>query len=94
MEKLWVSASIKTLPGHSPEKVADALRQLMKTTQLEPGCIQFDIHQHLDNPTHFTLWECWQDKAALEAHLNALHTKEYFSFNFTELRYIEKMQHL
>jgi len=94
MKKLWVSAGIKLLPGKSSVKAAHALLELMKKTQLEPGCIQFEIYQHLENPDCFTLWECWNDKAALQEHLALEHTQEYFRHDYTELRYLEKMKSL
>lgn len=94
MTTLWVSAGIRLLPGKSLTDAVQALSRLQQATQHEPGCRQFEIHQHLDQEGYFTLWECWKDQAALEAHLSAEHTKDYFSHGYTELRSIEKMKRI
>jgi quinol monooxygenase YgiN len=34
----------------------------------EPGCEQFDVLQHFQNPDRLVLLERWADQAALDAH--------------------------
>jgi len=46
----------------------------------EPGVARFDVLQHLDNPTHFTLVEVYVDEAANLAHKQTPH---YFTWRDT-----------
>ncbi len=48
------------------------------TLTLEPGgCLRFDVHQDVSDPTLFLLIEVYRDMAALEAHRNSAHFREY-----------------
>jgi quinol monooxygenase YgiN len=42
-------------------------------TVLEPGVIRFDVFQDATNPSHFSLFEVYQDLAARDAHLQTEH---------------------
>ncbi len=92
MNKLWISAGIEVQSGKNIQQVKDAIAKLVETTLTEPGCFQFDALQDKETPEHFTLWECWQDEAALKAHFEAPHTKAYIANNFTQVRYVERLQ--
>ena len=40
----------------------------------EPGCLRFDVHQHVDDPTRFVLHEIYADEDAFYgAHRSAPH---------------------
>lgn len=92
MNKLRVSAGIKATEGADLEVVKKELYKLEQATQHEPNCYQFEINQRLDNPRCFTLWETWEDEAALAAHFKATHTLNYLAQNLTEVVYIEKLK--
>jgi len=34
----------------------------------EPGCLAYDLHQSLTDPTEFMFYERWESDAALAAH--------------------------
>lgn len=40
---------------------------------LEPGCLRFDVLQHEDDPTTFTLAEAYVDESAIAAHKETEH---------------------
>jgi (4S)-4-hydroxy-5-phosphonooxypentane-2,3-dione isomerase len=44
-----------------------------RQTLQEPGVIRFDVLQDKADPTHFSLFEAYRDKAAQEAHLQTAH---------------------
>ena len=91
MTSLWISAGIRTKLGASPETAAIELFKLQQQTLHERGCQKFEIYQHNDESGKFTLWEQWDDQAALELHFTLPHTKAYLALDLTELVYIEKM---
>jgi len=45
----------------------------------EPGCLQFLVHQSIENPLHFALYEAYQDEAALAAHRATPHFARYIT---------------
>jgi quinol monooxygenase YgiN len=51
---------------------ADAVRQLLArhaaASRAEPGCLQFNAHQGIDNPDEFALVERDESQAALAEH--------------------------
>ena len=63
-----------------PDKVeaykAATLENARLTVQ-EPGVIRFDVFQDAEDPTHFSLFEVYQDDAAREAHLQTEHFEKW-----------------
>jgi len=58
------------------DTVADILRRVAPLTRAEPGCIQYEVHRHADDPNTFMLFERFVDEAALEAHTASPHVQE------------------
>ena len=50
-----------------------AVLENAQKTILEPGVIRFDVFQDSTDPTHFSLFEVYQDLAARDAHLTTEH---------------------
>ena len=48
-------------------------KELVEKTRAELGCMAYDLHQDLKNPSHFIFVEQWVDRAALEAHIQSEH---------------------
>ena len=50
----------------------DELRELMRTTEdatrAEPGCLNYDLHQSVSDPTEFLFHENWASEEALRTH--------------------------
>jgi quinol monooxygenase YgiN len=57
--------------------MADQVQALLATmpspSRAEVGCLNYDLHQSLDAPTLFIIYENWVDRAALEAHFQTPH---------------------
>lgn len=51
---------------------------LVKQTQAESGCQQFELHQAEREPHLFILWECFINQSAFELHMQQAYTKTYF----------------
>ena len=65
-----VVATIKVKPGVE-ERARALLRDGVAPTRLEPGCLNYDLHQSSTDPTEFLFHENWASDAALDAHLAA-----------------------
>ena len=48
-------------------------------SRTEEGCLNYDVHQAIDDPTVFIWHETWRDKEALDAHFEEPHFKEFFA---------------
>jgi quinol monooxygenase YgiN len=58
-------------------RVPMMLRRLAETSRQEEGNLRFDVMQHTMRANHFTIIETWQNQKALDAHIAAVHTKQY-----------------
>lgn len=71
---LTVIASFQARPGKETELRA-ALTGLLAPTRKESGCLNYDVHQSVDDPAKFLFHENWTSKAHLDAHLQSRHVK-------------------
>jgi quinol monooxygenase YgiN len=55
----------------------DYLRLLQQHSRNEPGCVQYEAHQSIENPRKFLIYEKYKDQAALDAHRESAHFKQY-----------------
>jgi quinol monooxygenase YgiN len=53
------------------------LKQLAEDSRKDAGNLRFDVLQQTNRPNHFTVVETWKDRAALDAHLAAPHTRRF-----------------
>ena len=66
------------IAGNTAQAEAPAmLRKLAETSRAEPGCLRFDILQHMMRANHYTVIEVWQDQKSIDAHRASAHTKEF-----------------
>ena len=57
--------------------VQSELIKLVAPTRQETGCIEYRLHQDLDDPALFLFFETWEDRTSLERHLASEHFKQY-----------------
>jgi len=69
---LTVVARIESKPD-CVEQVKQALLAAVAPTHAESACINYDLHQSIDDPCVFVFHENWTSKAALDAHLATPH---------------------
>ena len=65
---LTVVAHLRARLGQE-NAVRQELLSLVAPSRRDVGCISYDLHQALDNPTLFLFHENWVSKADLDAHL-------------------------
>ena len=54
----------------------DAAKPCIAATVKEKGCKRYELHQDLETPTKFVMFERWDSVADIEAHMGAAHTKK------------------
>lgn len=69
---VWMWAA----PGKRDELRA-ALEALVEPTSVEDGFVNYDLHEHLEDPDMFLLYENWESAEALEAHFATPHLKDF-----------------
>src|ERR1019366_5278690 len=67
-KSLTVIAQIKAKPGNEGQ-VRQELLSLLPPSRKDAGCLNYDLHQALDNPALFMFHENWTSKAHLDQHL-------------------------
>ena len=71
---LTIIATFQARPGKESELRA-ALIGLLSPTRNEAGCLNYDVHQSVDDPAKFLFHENWTSQAHLDAHLQSAHVK-------------------
>ncbi|HEY7989856.1 MAG TPA: putative quinol monooxygenase [Stellaceae bacterium] len=56
-------------------ELAAAMRERCADVRKEPGCVQFEAFQSVDDPDRIVLLEHWADQAALDAHMKVNATR-------------------
>lgn len=78
MALLTVVAKIQAKEG-SEDTVAAELRKLVAPTRAEAGCVTYDLHRSVEDPTVFVFHEIWESRHLLETHLTSPHMKRYLA---------------
>lgn len=69
---LTVVATMRARAGKERE-LREALEALVEPTTGEAGCVNYDLHQNLEDPGEFAFYENWESPDQLDAHLAAPH---------------------
>jgi quinol monooxygenase YgiN len=65
---LTVVAYVKARPGMEGQ-MRQELLSLVHPSRKDEGCINYDLHQSVENPAQFCFHENWTDKDCLDRHL-------------------------
>lgn len=75
-DKLFVIATI-VAKEEWRSQLGDALGTLVAIAKTEPGFVQYDLHESLENPGTFVFYEIWEDETSLETHNNTPSMKTF-----------------
>jgi quinol monooxygenase YgiN len=75
-KKVTVVARIRAKEGME-EKVKQELMALVSPTRSEKGCINYDLHQSVENKSLFMFYENWASKRDLDEHLEMPYMKSH-----------------
>ena len=78
MPFLTIMAKIKA-KQNAAEKVCEELLKLIAPTCREKGCVDYIIHQDLEDPSIIMLYENWENSEDLNVHMNTKHFKDCFA---------------
>jgi autoinducer 2-degrading protein len=69
-----VIVNLRVQPGWLDDFLTGIHTNALASLREEPGCLRFDVHQQVDNPHAFLLYEIYTDRAAVEVdHRQASH---------------------
>lgn len=74
--KVYVTAVIISKPEFLL-KVKSVLEDMVVKTRKETACIQYDLHQNLEDENVFVFYEIWQDKQGLDKHNEQPYIKDF-----------------
>ncbi len=74
VKPITVTASFQAKPGKQ-EALKQALLSLVGPTHKEAGCINYDLHQQLEDRNKFLFHENWTSRAHLDEHLKNTHVQ-------------------
>ncbi|MEX1133751.1 MAG: putative quinol monooxygenase [Acidimicrobiia bacterium] len=77
-----MTAIVKVIATFVPEPsrvsdFVDLLKSMVQSSRAEPGCLRYDFYE--DGEGRFFMLEDYQDQAAVKAHRESDHYKEYRS---------------
>ncbi len=72
---LTVVAAFRTGPANEMA-LRRALRAMLRPTRQEAGCINYDLHEAVDDPGSFFFHETWESADHHRAHLGTPHVRE------------------
>jgi quinol monooxygenase YgiN len=72
-----IVVAVITAKPEFTEKVKENLLYLVEMTHQETACITYDLHQDLDNPNQFTMYEIWKNEVGFQAHLQMPYLSEF-----------------
>ena len=75
-KKVTVLARIKAKNGME-DRVRQELLSLVAPTRSESGCINYDLHQAIDDKSLFLFYENWVSKDDLDKHLEMPYLKAF-----------------
>jgi quinol monooxygenase YgiN len=75
MTVLTIVARVKAKPRMEQQLQQDLL-DLLAPTRSEAGCITYDLLIDINDPTVFMFYENWENKAALDAHIEQPYVKQ------------------
>lgn len=84
MKKLTIIANIKAKKDQIYLVKAE-LEKLIDITRAEKGCLNYDLHQDNEDPTHFLFYENWESRDLWQTHMDNQHLKDYMSATETAI---------
>ncbi|MEW6999076.1 putative quinol monooxygenase [Colwelliaceae bacterium BS250] len=78
MTTLTIVANIKA-NADKIELVKAELLKLIELTRAEAGCINYDLHQDITDPTHFMFYENWKTRELWQTHMANQHLADYMA---------------
>lgn len=82
---IHLTATLKSKPEFTRE-VKAFLQHMVTESRKDAGCIQYNLHQGIDDTNLFIFQEIWESKAALDAHNRQPLIREFLELVQTKLQ--------
>lgn len=76
--KIYLTVVVKARPEHQQE-IKTLLYSLPELSKKEEACIEYDVHQSIDDENTFILNEKWESLDGLSLHNEQPYSKEFFA---------------
>ena len=73
---VYLTAIVKSKAGNDAALKA-LLETLVVASKQEAACLQYDLHQSVEDPNLFIFHEEWADQPGLDLHNGQLHIKKF-----------------
>lgn len=95
MSKLTITGNIKAKDAHI-DSVKEALLKLIPLTRDEEGCLQYDLHQDLEDPSYFIFYENWSSRDLWKKHMQTPHLQAYLraTQGMIEKSWVHELTHI
>ncbi len=74
--RIFIFASVTPKAGKE-EALEALLRGMTAPSRAEAGCVFYNLDRPTEGDLSFHFFECWRDAAAVDAHREAPHYKDY-----------------
>ncbi|TPK96898.1 antibiotic biosynthesis monooxygenase [Mesorhizobium sp. B2-4-12] len=71
-------AFFRARPGRTNE-LGIALMALVEPTRSESECLTYNLHQSVEDPDVWFVYENWKTASGLDAHMHAKHVREFLA---------------
>jgi quinol monooxygenase YgiN len=75
---IYLTALVKSQPGKA-EQMKALLLELVAGSKTEAACLQYDLHQSLDDENLFIFHEEWANDAGLQQHNSQPHIQKFIA---------------
>ncbi|QQZ58979.1 antibiotic biosynthesis monooxygenase [Paenibacillus sonchi] len=76
MTVITICAILKAKSGKEEQLLGELLK-LIEPSRAEKGCIQYKLHQSIEEKGTFVFYEIWADEYAINEHVNTEHYITY-----------------
>jgi len=77
-DEIVAVATLKAIKG-SEEALGDALRTAASSSRNDDGCITYEVHVDIADPSVFAIYERWASEQALRAHIKSESSQAMFA---------------
>lgn len=75
---IYLTVIVKVKPEHQQE-IKTLLYSLPELSKKEKACIEYDVHQSIDDENTFIINEKWQSLEGLSLHNEQAYSKDFFA---------------
>jgi len=73
-QRITVVASFKAMEG-ADRKLKELLLTLIEPSRSDEGCIEYELHQAINDRSRFIFYEIWESRELLDKHSAASHVQ-------------------